>query len=88
MNLGRKPLNITQRTALPRRKEHFELLRTAQLANLSVSKANVSAYFTCASEMLLQTQTNVHEAFYKNCGCKSRKCGRMTDTLSLVKYVN
>jgi len=62
MNLGRKPLNITQRTALPRRKACIELLHIAQLANLSVSKATVSAYFTCASETLLQPQTKVHEA--------------------------
>jgi len=32
------------------------------MANLSVSKATVSVYFTCALEMLPQPQTNVHEA--------------------------
>jgi len=61
MHFGSKPLNITQRTALPRRKECREMLCIAQLANLSVSKATVSAYFTCASGMLLQPQTKVHE---------------------------
>jgi hypothetical protein len=72
MNLGRKPSNITQRRDLPRRKACCELLCIAQLGDLSVSMATVSAYFTCASEMLLQPQMKVNETTWsrKKTACK------------------